>query len=169
MLWLVALVACASECDDMSRVNGTYEVLSTVNTFEPEDAAEDMPTYSVFFNGLWDWDLQYQRDSGNLRLKIDGQETTARLTEGAGSCNRFGLRIPAWTFVGDATELGDAEPVDANHALEWEAELVWQGEELSGTYTVIDEWSTTDGLSGSMSATGTVAGTLVEDTEGAEE
>lgn len=163
MLMLLALFACASECDDLARINGTYEVLSTVNSHEPADVGE-MPTTSVFFNGIWDWDLQYLRDDGNVRLKIDGQETTARLIND-GACNAMSFNVPSWDFVGDATELGDEEPVDATHSLVWSADLVWQGDELSGAYEVTDSWSTTDGLSGSMSAEGSIAGTLLASAE----
>ncbi|MFT5586198.1 MAG: hypothetical protein ACI9VR_003795 [Cognaticolwellia sp.] len=163
MLMLLALFACASECDDLARINGTYEVLSTVNSHTPDDVGE-MPTTSVFFNGIWDWDLQYLRDSGNVRLKIDGQETTARLAND-GVCNAMSLSVPAWSFVGDATELGDDEPVDATHSLVWAADLVWQGDQLSGAYTVEDSWSTSDGLAGSMSAEGSIAGTLIASEE----
>ncbi len=163
MVLVLALFGCASECDDLARINGTYEVLSTVNTHEPEDVGE-MPTYSAFFNGIWDWDIQYLRDSGNVRLKIDGQETTARLTN-EGSCNAISLNVPSWEFIGDATELGDEEPVDAVHGVVWAADLVWQGEEISGSYTVEDTWSTTDGLSGSMSAQGSISGVALESEE----
>ena len=163
MLMLLALFSCASECDDLARINGTYEVLSTVNSHTPEDVGE-MPTTTVFFNGIWDWDLQYLRDSGNVRMTIDGQETTARLVND-GACNAMSLSISSWNFVGDATQLGDDEPVDATHSVVWAADLVWQGDQLSGAYTVDDSWKTSDGLNGSMSAEGSISGTLVESKE----
>lgn len=73
--------------------------------------------------------------------------------------------MTSWEFVGDATELGDEEPVDAVHRLVWAAALVWQGEGISGSYTVEDTWSTTDGLSGSMSAQGSICGIALESEE----
>jgi hypothetical protein len=153
------LAACASECKDPSRINGTYSVFSSVSTHDPEDAGE-FPSYVPFYNGTRSWELRYVPDSGNFSVLIDGQQFEARYTEDDANCNRFELVLPKAVYSGDATEVGDTAEVTSTHTIAWTGELVWQGDALSGTYSATDTWEDTEGNSGTMTVAGTVTGSL---------
>lgn len=162
MTVLFALLGCTNECTDVDRISGTYEVFSSVTSHSPEDPG-DMPTYAPFYNGSSTWTLNYVPATGNFDLLVDGQELESRYLASDVNCNRFSLKIPNGQWTADISELGDTGEHASDHTIQFDADLIWQGSELSGTYSAVDDWSTTDGASGTLEAQGTISGTLVED------
>ncbi|MCP4917016.1 MAG: hypothetical protein GY913_08835 [Proteobacteria bacterium] len=162
MTVLFALLGCSNECTDVDRISGTYEVFSSVTSHAPDDVG-DMPTYAPFYNGSSTWTMSYIPASGNFNLLVDGQELDARYLASDVNCNRFQLKVPNGDWTADISELGDTGEHRSDHSIAFEADLIWQGGEMSGHYTATDDWSTTDGASGTLEAQGTISATLLEE------
>lgn len=150
------LGGCAAECADPSRIGGVYNIFSSVG--EPTDPPEGMKPYAAFYNGSRTWNIAYNRNANTVTLLIESQELTAAYTEDPANCNRFTLEITDGVWAADATALADEENITSNHAVHWLADLVWQGEELSGSYSVTDNWTVNGSTSGQL-ATGTLEAT----------
>ncbi|MCB9744843.1 MAG: hypothetical protein H6741_03940 [Alphaproteobacteria bacterium] len=170
LLLLVSALAlgtsCASECGDPSHINGDYEIFSSVTP--DEDAStniEEMRTYLPFYAGTRDWEIRYTPASGKVTLLIDGQELVANYREDDENCNRFTLTLNDGRWQDSETILGDPEPTVSTHNVVWSADMIWQGDELSGAYTVTDAWvwsMDTESASGTLEASGLMAGVLIE-------
>ncbi|MDP2317304.1 MAG: hypothetical protein Q8P41_30755 [Pseudomonadota bacterium] len=173
-LSLLALLStgCDSDCADTSRVNGTYAMWHTVlNAGEGgATASENYPTYDVFINGWSKWKINWSAGSDTINADItdvaeaqsgpDGVVGTAQafsgsLTSSAEDCNVFAMHIE-----------GNFETTaDTTHAFIYDADVVYMGDHLSGTYSYADTFTGTaeDGssISGQLeNATGEVSGTL---------
>ncbi|MCB9758787.1 MAG: hypothetical protein H6739_03025 [Alphaproteobacteria bacterium] len=163
-LALAALTGCASECKDPQHINGSYTVFSTATPNETQSTALGvMATYVPFYNGTRDWEIRYVPASGKVTMLIDAQELTANYTEDPTNCNLFQLEVKDGAWSGDATQITDTEPVTSNHSISWTAELVWQGDDLSGSYAVTDNWTKSTAESGTYVGTGYLSGTLQGD------
>lgn len=160
MTLLLALVGCSNECSDASRISGTYSVFSSVTNHDnPEDS--EMPTYAPFYNGEREWEFNYVAANSSFRILIEGQELTAKYAAAEGSCNAFTLKTPSTDWSSDNTALGDTGLQTSEHDVAWDANIIWQGDELSGTYTAIDSWETSRGDIGTLTVDGTISGSLV--------
>lgn len=152
--------SCASECEDPSRFSGEYEVFSSVASHSPEDPG-GMDTYAPFYNGLRNWEILYRPAAGRVRMLIDGQELDANYIEDDENCNRFTLKLVGAGWLVDVTPLGAEEPVNSSHRMDWTAEMLWQGDALTGEYVVTDAWSLSSGEAGVLQAEGVISGTIV--------
>jgi len=159
MMVLLAL-ACSNECTDASRISGTYSVFSSVTNHD-NPADSEMPTYAPFYNGEREWEFTYVAANSSFRILIEGQEMTAKYKPSDQSCNAFTLKTPSTDWSSDNTELGDTADQLSDHDVEWNASLIWQGDELSGTYTAVDTWETSAGDMGVLTVDGTISGSLV--------
>ena len=164
MTLLLALLGCSNECTDANRISGTYSVFSSVTTHDnPEGSA--MPTYAPFYNGEREWEFNYVSANSSFRILIEGQEITAKYAPDDNNCNAFTLKTQGTDWASDNTELGDTADQLSEHDIVWNATLIWQGDELSGTYTATDTWSTSAGDTGVLTVDGTISGSLVTEEE----
>lgn len=159
---LVASAGCSTECQEPSRFSGRYEVFSSVSVRTPEEP-EGMVTTAPFYNGLREWDLLYRPSTNSVQLVIDGQELEATFFEQSDNCNRFHLTITDGRFVADVTPLGAEDEVESIHHVNWDAQMIWQGVEMAGEYTVVDAWRLSTGESGSLEASGQISALLLDD------
>lgn len=172
---LVALLAsgCDSDCSDAARVNGTYAMWHHVQNVGADGTAtvsEGYPSYQMFVNGWSKWKVKASTTSGALSTDItdvaeaqgdynDGAPTTQAFTGTLAvtetNCNAFNFHIEG-EF--DTT-------VDTTHAFVYDADLVFSGDHVAGTFAYTDSFTGTadDGsaVSGKLeNATGEVSGTL---------
>lgn len=162
----MSLAGCSAECADPSRIGGVYNIFSSVG--DPMDPPEGMRPHAAFYNGPRTWNIAYNRNANTVTLLIEGQELTAAYSEDAANCNRFDLEITDGAWSSDATELVDEETITSNHSVHWLASLVWQGDEISGSYSVSDNWivngsASGEVASGTLDATGYIAGVRQSD------
>lgn len=176
---LIALLStgCDSDCADTSRVNGTYAMWhAALNTAEGGGAtvSENYPSYEVFINGWSKWKINWSAgtdainaditDVGEAQSGPDASAGTTQpfsgtLTSSADDCNVFAMHIE-----------GNFETAsDTTHAFVYDADVVYVGDHLNGTFTYSDTFTGTaeDGtaVSGMLeSATGELSGTLQIDT-----
>ncbi len=172
---LIALLAtgCDADCADTSRVNGTYAMWHTVLNTADEGGAtvsENYPSYDVFVNGWSKWKINWSAGSDTVNADItdvaeaqdgpDGavgttQAFSGSLTSSASDCNVFTMHIE-----------GDfASKADTTHAFVYDAQVVYVGDHLNGTFSYTDSFVGVDAdgaaISGALeNATGEVSGTL---------
>ncbi|HJN73307.1 MAG TPA: hypothetical protein QGF58_05165 [Myxococcota bacterium] len=164
MTVLLGLLACSNECTDASRIAGTYSVFSSVSNHDnPEDSV--MPTYAPFYNGEREWQLTYVGANSTFRILIEGQEFSAKYVPDSDNCNAFTLKTVGTDWTSDNTTLGDTGAQFSDHDVAWNANIIWQGDELSGIYSAVDTWQTSAGDSGVLTVDGTLSGRLVTDQE----
>lgn len=172
---LVALTAtgCDADCADTSRINGTYAMWHTVLNAGEEGGAtvsEDYPSYDVFVNGWSKWKVNWSAGNDTINADItdvaevqSGPDATVGTTQAfSGSlvaseadCNAFTMHIEG-NFTSKAR---------TTHAFIYDAQLVYVGDHLNGTFTYSDSYTGTDSdgeaISGALeNATGEVTGTL---------
>ncbi|MDP2306347.1 MAG: hypothetical protein Q8P18_10000 [Pseudomonadota bacterium] len=164
---------CDSDCVDTSRVNGTYAMWhTTLNTAEGGDAtvSESYPSYDVFVNGWSKWKINWSAGSDTINADITDvaesqsgpdavvgttQSFAGSLTSSADDCNTFAMHVEG-SFETRA---------DTTHAFMYDANVVYVGDHLNGTFTYSDTFTGTaeDGsaVSGMLeNATGELSGTL---------
>ncbi|MCK6522804.1 hypothetical protein L6R49_15350 [Myxococcota bacterium] len=154
-------VGCNTECADLDRFNGSYEVFGAVRSHSPEDLGA-LRADALFYNGTREWGLVYAPSNGVLRIALPEGELTANFDEGAGGCNTFTLDIPTGSWEVDVTELTDEEPVISSHTVRFSADIVWTGDGFTGRYDVEDEWALSTGESGRLTAEGTLSATRLD-------
>jgi hypothetical protein len=169
MILLTLGLACSNECADVGRIEGTYDVFGSINQYELDPVDADMPTYAPWYHGSREWTLSYVPAAERFNILIEGQELTAKYEPGAGTCNAFRLTVPSTDWVTEVTALGDTGELFSTHDAAWVADMVWQGDEISGTYDVTDVWFVNETRAGTLTATGTVSGQLVAGGGGADE
>lgn len=172
---LIALLSsgCDSDCADAARVNGTYAMWHTVQNVGEGGAAtvsEDYPSYQMFINGWSKWKIKASTIGGSLNADITDvaeyqgnyneaspttQAFSGALTLTETNCNAFNMRIEG--------EFGTT--VDTSHTFVYDADLVFAGDHVAGTFSYSDTFAGTadDGsaLSGAFeNAKGEVSGTL---------
>ena len=162
MILLTLGLACSNECSDVGRIEGTYDVFGSINQYELDPVDADMPTYAPWYHGSREWTFSYVPAASRFNILIEGQELSAKYEPGAGTCNAFKLTVPSSQWEVEVTELGDTGESYSNHDANWIADMVWQGDELSGTYTVSDVWYVNDSRAGTLTASGTVSATLLQ-------
>ncbi|MBK9646726.1 MAG: hypothetical protein IPO67_16495 [Deltaproteobacteria bacterium] len=161
-LFIVAFgLGCNTECADLDRFNGRYEVFGAVRSHTPEDLGA-LRTDALFYNGTREWDLVYAPSNDVMRLMLPEGELTANYEEGASGCNTFHLDMPTASWEVDVTELTDEEPVISSHTVRFTADIVWTGAGFTGVYDVEDQWALSTGESGSLSAEGTLSATRLD-------
>jgi hypothetical protein len=139
---LALLAACDSECDDPKRIDGQWAVFANATSSdwqvtgftEEERAAGDQAALldNIFPNGWSTWDIRYTPGRDRYAIEIDGQNFEADHTPDATSCNRIQL-----TMAG----LYQA-PEGSTHEFDMDAEVVWTGDELVGSFAYADAWTT---------------------------
>lgn len=172
---LLALVAqgCDSDCADASRVNGTYAMWHSVQNVGEGGAAkvtDGYPSYVTFINGWSKWKVKASTTGGAFNTDItdvadeqgdynDGDPTTqpfsGTLAVSETNCNAFNIVLEG--------QFGTT--VNTTHTFTYEADLLFAGDHLAGTFTYSDTFSGTadDGsaVSGSLeNAQGEISGTL---------
>jgi hypothetical protein len=170
---LLALLStgCDADCADASRLNGTYAMWHTVlNTSTGATVSEDYPGYGVFVNGWSKWKVNWAAGSDTVSADItdvaEGQSGPAgavgttqpfsgSFVPSAKDCNAFTMHLDG-VFEGTS---------GSSHLFVYDAELVYMGDHLNGTFAYTDTFTATaeDGsaLSGGLTdATGEVQGTL---------
>jgi hypothetical protein len=161
-LFIVAFsFGCNTECADLDRFNGSYEVFGAVRSHSPEDLGA-LRADALFYNGTRTWGLVYAPSNGVMRITLPEGELTANFEEGASGCNTFALDMPAEPWEVDVTELTDEEPVISSHTVRFSADIVWTGDGFTGRYDVEDQWALSTGESGSLSADGTLSATRLD-------
>ncbi len=172
---LVAILAtgCDSDCADASRANGTYAMWHSVTNVGQGGTAtvsENYPSYLVFVNGWSKWKIKASTTSGSLNTDITDvadtqgdyneadpitQPFSGSVTASDDNCNAFAVH-----FEGDFDTTAST-----THTFVYDADLVFSGEHVSGTFTYTDTFTGTDGdgntISGALDkASGEVSGTL---------
>ena len=90
-------------------------------------------------NGQRSWALKYVPGDDSYTLSIDDQRVVAKATPSDDNCNQLALTAEG-NFEGDEGSL---------HAFSLEADLLWTGDGLSGSFSYADAW-TWDGRSGEV-------------------
>lgn len=161
-LFIVAFgLGCNTECADLDRFNGSYEVFGAVRSHSPEDLGA-LRTDALFYNGTREWGLVYAPSNGVMRITLPEGELTANFEEGASGCNTFGLDMPTASWEVDVTELTDKDPVISSHTVRFTADIVWTGDAFTGVYDVEDDWALSTGESGRLTAEGTLSATRLD-------
>lgn len=175
---LVVLLAagCDSDCQDASRLNGTYAMwhsFTNVGAGGTVTPSEDYPSYTMFVNGWSKWKVKASTTGGSFNTDItDFEDEMGDKNEGTPStqpfsgdlsvveanCNAFTLHIEG-TFE---------TTVDTEHTFVYDADLLYTGDHLNGSFTYSDSYVGTaeDGsaTSGQLDgATGEFNGTLQYD------
>jgi hypothetical protein len=152
-------------------VNGTYAIWHTVdNTSDGAVVSEGYPSYGVFVNGWSKWKINWAAGSETLSADItdvaeaqSGSEAEVGPTQtfsgsfvrSEADCNAFAMHLDG---VFDGTS-------GSSHLFVYDAELVYMGDHLNGTFAYTDTFtaSAADGsaLSGGLTgATGELKGIL---------
>jgi hypothetical protein len=168
---LPMLVGCASECDDGTRLDGTYAAWHALTNADAEGgtAVRDpaWPAYEAFVNGWTKWRLDWS-GMGVVAVTItDAAERQGELVEGA---------VPQ-TFTGEMaasddncnvlrlTLSGDWDtPSGETLTFSYAADLTFVGEQLNGTFTYDDTMAST-GAAGLTAARGEISAVLQADGE----
>jgi hypothetical protein len=165
---LSSLTACTSECDDATRMNGTWAFFHAVGNVGAEGSAtvdEAYPSYEVFVNGWTRWEIAWSAaQTVTVRLTDvaerqgdygTGTEQTFQgtMVSSEANCNRVRLDLEGtW-----ATVSGSA------HAFTYGADLTFTGGGLSGTFDYSDTWTgTVDGEDGPEQVSGALEGATGE-------
>lgn len=156
---LLGATGCDPDCGNPARIDGTYEVWQNVIDSDAV-SGENLSAYpydDTIFNGGSEWTVKWVPGASSFQLAINGQPFTGTYSESETSCNTFDMVVE-----GDyPTEAG------STHALVWEGQLTWFGDELAGSFSYQDTWEneTTDG-SGSINVPeGNFAGVLLTTAE----
>lgn len=163
---LVAFLAgCDADCEDASRINGEYAMWHSVLNANQEGGAtmdEAYPSYEVFINGWSRWNLTWSASGGTVSAEItdvpelqsggEGASSTPEtfsgtLTSADDNCNVFNLDLS-----GDFTTASGS-----THAFTYTAEMVFYGDNMSGTFAYDDTWSK-PGEDGAAPTSGQLAG-----------
>ncbi len=146
LLVLPAVGGCASECDDPTRIEGTWAVwhhLTNVGVDGGATVDEAYPSYEVFANGWSRWAITWSKGStGSIEITDAAERAGAygdpipqnfQVTMKAAddNCNRIALSF--------ASEFATVSRT--NHVFTYVADLTWTGDEFAGTYTYDDTWS----------------------------
>lgn len=170
-LLVIMLTACDTDCEDASRINGTYATWHTVLNSSDVDKSEGYPSYQMFFNGWSKWDITWQSSGGGLQADITD------VAELQGDMNTLG-EPATQTFSGKLTSADDncnvfvmdlegnfETTVGTNHTFVYHSDLVFMGDHLSGTFTYDDSYTGADDTSGEIAnVKGEVSGTMQDDT-----
>ena len=136
---LAATAGCDADCDDPSRIDGTYNVFSSVAASDQitGENVEFYPLEDAFFNGWSRWELKYIPSNDTFQLSLDDQPFSATYSESAENCNTFTLDFQG-TYTTEVT----------SHDFVWSGELTYMGTHLGGTWSYQDAWSGTVGDDG---------------------
>jgi len=166
LMIFLSLTGCSSECDDPSRINGTYAVYQAILNGGGDGAVPDpaWPAYEALVNGWTKWEVTWTT-SGTVNLTITdanerqgdlseinppAQSYSGTLTADEASCNRLNLELAGtWNTSAEALTFS------------YTANLVFVGDHLGGTFTYEDTLS--DGSPGITGAEGEFLGTLQTD------
>ncbi|GDX82038.1 hypothetical protein LBMAG42_38490 [Deltaproteobacteria bacterium] len=168
LLLALLLPGCDADCDDPTRINGSYAAFHDIlNMGAPEDAGKaaagdagtaegyDDVSYAVFANGWSRWDLTWAASTGKLKITafdskermgdpglVNGQSFTwsGDLVEHPDNCNNFDLAVRGELVTSMGT----------THNFKYDATLAWQGSGLAGTYTYTDGFTGEDGSAGAL-------------------
>ena len=149
------LAGCDPDCGNPARLDGNYDVWQNVadaSTVSGENLSA-YPYDDTVFNGASAWNIKWVPGDSSFQLSINDQPFTgASYDESETGCNTF-------TLLFDGSY--EAEPGSV-HALTWEGELTWYGDELNGNYTYTDTWANDEtGTSGTINVPdGVFVGTL---------
>jgi hypothetical protein len=147
----VFTAGCDPDCSSPGRVDGSYDTVarSTKDTWQisgfstdgdvDEQLAQAELLSQLPLNGQRAWALKYVPGDDSYTLSIDEQRVIAKATPSDDNCNQLALRADG-SFEGEAGSL---------HEFSLEADLLWTGDGLSGTFSYADAW-TWDGRSGEV-------------------
>lgn len=157
-----ATTGCASECTDTTRLDGAWSI-SPSTTGTPavvtgldslDDAAQQVAETSllegIFATGPHEWTVTGTADGG-VDVAVDGTTWSTPLKSSDTDCNVLSLALAGvWT-----AETG------AVHTFQYDVELNYLGNELTGTWTWSDTYSWTEGDAapeGGATGTATITG-----------
>lgn len=173
---LPLLGACSSECDDPTRINGTWAMFHAVQNLGEGGATVDdaYPTYEVIPNGWTRWEVIWTA-AGTATLRVTDaaerqgdygdageQSYVGTMASTEGNCNALRL-----DFAGDWQAASGSV-----HAFTYAADVTFTGSGLAGTFAYDDTWTGTrvdaegaaQDVSGALTgATGSVQGVLQAD------
>ncbi|HND33426.1 MAG TPA: hypothetical protein PKY30_03585 [Myxococcota bacterium] len=182
---LPLLTGCDPDCTDFDRIDGTWEVWMTVDNVPREGSeggltlSEGYPTEELFINGTSRWKLNYQPSSERMTVLMNdvleptdlpGENFVFTRVEIGGSlkqdtenCNVLDLAMED-TYAASTTSFTGEILTNSSHTFTFAANLVYAGDQLSGTFTYSDTVQGTDGdevpFEGSITdASGTFLGT----------
>jgi hypothetical protein len=170
---LIAFTAgCDTDCADTSRLNGTYAMWHNVLNMGAAGTAtvsEDYPAYQMFINGWSKWTIKASTSGGTFNTDIldvaefqgdynDSDPTTqafaGTLTASDTNCNSEALHLEGEFNTTSGTV----------HTFTYDAETVYVGDHITGTFTYTDTYAGADGSSGGLTgAEGELNGTLQVD------
>jgi hypothetical protein len=143
-----SLTACTSECDDATRVNGTWAFFHAVGNVGTEGGAtvdENYPSYDVFVNGWTRWEIAWSA-AGNVTVRMTDaperqgdygaaaeQTFQGTMISSEDNCNRVRLDLEG-TWDGAS---------GSQHAFTYGADLTFTGDGLAGAFAYSDTWSQT--------------------------
>ena len=142
---------CDPDCSSPGRIDGGYDTLarSTKDTWQvsgfsadggvDEQLAQAALLAQLPLNGQRSWALKYVPGDDSYTLSIDDQRVVAKATPSDDNCNQLALTAEG-NFEGDEGSL---------HAFSLEADLLWTGDGLSGSFSYADAW-TWDGRRGEV-------------------
>ena len=173
---LPLLGGCSSECEDPTRINGTWAMFHAVQNLVEGGATVDdaYPTYEVIPNGWTRWEVTWTA-AGTATIRVtdaaerqgdyggEAEQTyVGTMASSEANCNALHLDVAGdWLAASGST-----------HTFSYAADLTFTGDGLAGTFAYDDTWtaSVTDDegnaqdVSGALTgATGSVQGVLQTD------
>lgn len=148
----VLATGCDADCADTARLNGTWAMWHQVLNAGAGGTAtvdEDYPSYQMFINGWSKWKIKSSTSSGAFNVDVtdvaerqgdynDGAPSTeplaGTLTVDETNCNAFALHLEGTFSTTSGTD----------HAFTYDANAVYMGDHISGTFTYDDSYTGTD-------------------------
>ena len=175
-LSIVFLAGCDSDCADTARLNGTYAMWHSVQNMGPAGTAtvsDNYPSYQMFINGWSKWTIKASTSGGTFNTDIlDVAEFQGDYNDDAPATQAFAGTLTASDTNCNAMTLhlegAFSTTSGSDHIFTYDAEALYVGDHLTGTFSYADTFTGTaeDGseISGALEgATGDLNGTLQVD------